>query len=1289
MNANDKLAEAIGAVIDSKLSNAMRGGKSSTKATVTGVDSEGKTWVRVAGADRDTPVRRSAVEASVGDMVSVTIGNGMAVIDANLTDPAASGKRVDDVSDKAKKANDLAAKTAVKANMISDVLYAHDGRFGHLESETAYIRDLKADNITTDNISATVGYIEDLTSKNITAQNIEADHAKVDSLDADYARIDTANIDTATIREAWVDALMVQTGLITHGATAYELDAIQVNASKIKTGTLDVERLIVTQNGQKYLIHVDTSGGTPVTTYEKLDGNVIEDLTITADKIVAGAITAQKITTENIVGSGGWINLRNGTFNYVNATTGEGIAWDGSHLTIKGTATFLGSVGGRNLVTGTTYMSVGSGRWSDGTFRYSGPSGGSLSNVTTTGLPGIGLAGAIRCTNTGTNTGQFGFAQDVCAGPRVGETFTQSAWVRASTTVKGYFLPLWNGSGEVPGNNNESNRFTFTTSWQRFTWTGTLNGTQVDAYSIGYVYANDLPQNAWFEVCGLQVERGNVATDWSPAPDDLRGIGGRNLVLGTGTAYSKAATAVSAGSYTAFDLYDLVSAYSSMGLKLGEKLTVSCDVTLTGAVADTTLKIGTNATPWEYFGVVATFAAGTSTQHIKATAAVTDSIRTCTGSKLRFRIDCPTAASALTVKAMNVKLERGDAATDWTPAHEDLPNDLASPTGTTVIDGGHITTNSIDASKIKTGSIAIGYLDSSTQGKINNGNSAYKQANMYTIDSQSTIVSNNGGWLRLGTLVSAGDSSNFTIHLFSGDGYNASATQNSTMEIVIKDGWQSSASATSAFGVSVTRENRRRNASADMKVKVIATAHNTCTVWVYFPWSYIAGHYSVEGNYNSWTDSQTAQTSEPSGTAQDVVYYDPSETATNYITADSSGIKVHNTGDLSNYTHITSNGMEVYKGGTSVASFGDSARVGKAAAAHSVIDANGQRFYASNGTTVLANIGYGSSAGESGTTTSPYYTFGSRVANSAIGSQSLAQGTQVTASGSYSLASGKVTTASGIASCAMNYYTTAAGKYQTVVGKYNEDDSSDAYAFIVGNGANQSKKSNAFAVGWDGNAVHRGSIYYQGTKAKNRLIRFIDNTDDAYGNGVAVGDGGLAVLGAGESAYNLISALSLSAGTEDAYVSADGKVCIVSNCNTIANRKVFTFGTDGALTLPSALSIANGGTGATSASAARTNLGLGTAATKNAVDIVKYVNASKTYKITSGGGNAAVEVSLSVPSGYSIRGVTRISAGADAANIYGWTWSGSTVTVSVHNINSSGWSSDKTMTVGVICTPTS
>ena len=195
------------------------------------------------------------------------------------------------------------------------------------------------------------------------ADTIAANNAKINRLTANKADIDAANITSATIREAWIDQLMVQTGLLANSGTIYTLDAIQVNASNITAGTIDVERLIVTVNGEKYLIHIDPNTSQPV--YEKLNGNIIQPNTITADRIVANSITTQQITTQNLVGTNGWINLSSGTFFYGDGATwaacNTGIMWDGTDLKIKGNVTITGGnvytqSEVNNMVSDSTYM---------------------------------------------------------------------------------------------------------------------------------------------------------------------------------------------------------------------------------------------------------------------------------------------------------------------------------------------------------------------------------------------------------------------------------------------------------------------------------------------------------------------------------------------------------------------------------------------------------------------------------------------------------------------------------------------------------------------------------------------------------------------------------------------------------------------------------------------------------------------------------------------------------------------------------------------------------------------
>lgn len=199
-------------------------------------------------------------------------------------------------------------------------------------------------------------------------------------------------------------------------------------------------------------------------------------------------------------------------------------------------------------------------------------------------------------------------------------------------------------------------------------------------------------------------------------------------------------------------------------------------------------------------------------------------------------------------------------------------------------------------------------------------------------------------WSKLGTLVSKGDNSNFVINVYSGDGYNGQSYQNSKAEIVIKDGWQSSASATTAFGVSVTRQN-----CEGFLVQVRATAHNTCDVWVYLPWTYSWGNYTISGYYTSWTPSNnTSSTAPTTGTAQEVAYRmnaeNAAKTATNYMKFDNSGLTVGNLTEktLGRNVNIDNSSVNIRNGNNVLASFAESLiEIGKNTSVSAVSFMNG------------------------------------------------------------------------------------------------------------------------------------------------------------------------------------------------------------------------------------------------------------------------------------------------------------------------------------------------------------
>lgn len=172
------------------------------------------------------------------------------------------------------------------------------------------------------------------TFKVATADEFAAHTAILDNLDTKYASIDLANIDTANIDKAKVATLFAEMGLIStavieNGHVTGYLDSVEVNANRITAGTLSVDRLIINGSDKSLIYALNNAGELVSTSVDTLDGGLLTKRTVTADKLVAHSITANEITTSNIIGASGWINLAQGTFNYNNQ-----ISWDGKKLYI-------------------------------------------------------------------------------------------------------------------------------------------------------------------------------------------------------------------------------------------------------------------------------------------------------------------------------------------------------------------------------------------------------------------------------------------------------------------------------------------------------------------------------------------------------------------------------------------------------------------------------------------------------------------------------------------------------------------------------------------------------------------------------------------------------------------------------------------------------------------------------------------------------------------------------------------------------------------------------------------
>lgn len=106
--------------------------------------------------------------------------------------------------------------------------------------------------------------------------------------------------------------------------------------------------------------------------------------------------------------------------------------------------------------------------------------------------------------------------------------------------------------------------------------------------------------------------------------------------------------------------------------------------------------------------------------------------------------------------------------------------------------------------------------------------------------------------------------------------------------------------------------------------------------------------------------------------------------------------------------------------------------------------------------------GYSTDATGSSSHSEGHYTL-----SGGFGSHSEGRGTS--AEGGASHAEGEFTRASGEYSHAEGHGTVATGEAQHVEGAYNIEDTENKFAHIIGNGTNQDKRSNAFAIDWNGN----------------------------------------------------------------------------------------------------------------------------------------------------------------------------------------------------------------------------
>lgn len=302
------------------------------------VEYNGSLYAQLDGSNALTPIT-STTSVKVGERVIVTLKNHLATVTGNLSDPSASGAKVEQMDTLiAEKANivDLNAQTARIDTLTADnvtinaKLTAYNASIEKLEADrvivdgkleanaadietlqTGYVNvterldageadidTLQADNVTIkEKLTANEADVDKLEADNVVIkEELNANSAVIEKLDATYVNIDFTNID-----QAWMEEFYAKSGLIEYitaeGATVTgQLIGVTIKGDYIEGGTIKADKLVIKDDETGLYYKLNFEAGTFADAEEvptdSLHGSVITANTITAEKISVSDLVA-------------------------------------------------------------------------------------------------------------------------------------------------------------------------------------------------------------------------------------------------------------------------------------------------------------------------------------------------------------------------------------------------------------------------------------------------------------------------------------------------------------------------------------------------------------------------------------------------------------------------------------------------------------------------------------------------------------------------------------------------------------------------------------------------------------------------------------------------------------------------------------------------------------------------------------------------------------------------------------------------------------------------------------
>lgn len=382
------------------------------------------------------------------------------------------------------------------------------------------------------NLNALSGKFDTLSAKAITTDNLAAATAKLgymtaEQADIKYANIELTNIDTANVATLFANVGLIDRATVVEGHITGFLDSVEVNANKITAGTLVADRILLKGSESGLLYALNNLGELTSTTVDSLDGYVLTDRTINADKIVANSITANELDVENIFADNAVISTITSQSAFINAISTNSVV-----VGIKNTVDNL-SVGDRNLLLATKNfgkISTSNGDWAmstdDDGFTVASRTGNGNWNAirTITDVDATDNAQSdkqvvitidAKADDLATTPKNYLIACEVYGSNDGFKTWYRAIYTNCYIDGSGNNLKYLAGTRE----NNKWCTLSFTMTLDKLTsgsW-GTYN-----EYRYGVaVYTTNNNTSHTISVRKFKMSFGNVPSDWSPNPDDI------------------------------------------------------------------------------------------------------------------------------------------------------------------------------------------------------------------------------------------------------------------------------------------------------------------------------------------------------------------------------------------------------------------------------------------------------------------------------------------------------------------------------------------------------------------------------------------------------------------------------------------------------------------------------------------------------------------------------------------------------------------------------------------------